>query len=108
MDSMSKILLVMGFVCAISSSLLSQELLWDNSYYHLMEASFCLYLSSLYICVKCGVKYSDKWIKVPLFVLLSSISTICDELFYDATKVELNDLIRLVSIFAFVKLYKPK
>lgn len=102
----ASIFLILGFVSALSSSLLSQNYLWDSSYYHLMETSFFFYIFSLYINMRYNVIYNKGMNKFCLFALLCSLSTLLDEIFYDATKVEWNDMIRIVSIFIFVFIVK--
>lgn len=94
-----KITLVAGFVSAIMGSLIAQQYLWKDSYYHLMELGFIFYLFSFYLLSKKDTKgFSKLWDTITLIILLSSVSTLVDEIFYDATKVEFNDIIRITTI----------
>jgi len=91
--------LLLGFICAIFGSLIAQSYLWDSAYYHLMEMGFIFYLLSFYLLSKHDTKsFSNLWQTITLIILLCSVSTLIDEIFYDATKVELNDLIRITTI----------
>jgi hypothetical protein len=94
-----KLSLLLGFVSAMFGSLIAQKYLWENAYYHLMESGFIFYLLSFYLLSKKdSQEFSKLWKTITLIILLSSVSTLIDELIYDATKVEFNDFIRIVSI----------
>lgn len=97
--SIVKISLVVGFISAMFGSLLAQHYLWKDAYYHLMELGFVSYLFSFYLLSNRDSKeFSKLWKTITLMILLCSVSTLIDEIIYDATKVELNDFIR----FAFI------
>lgn len=94
-----KLSLLLGFVSAMFGSLIAQQYLWNNAYYHLMELGFIFYLFSFYLLSKQDTKgFSKLWDTITLIILLSSVSTLVDEVFYDATKVEFNDIIRITTI----------
>jgi hypothetical protein len=97
---MIKLFLILGFISAMSGSLFSQ-MLWSNSYYHLMECGFVFYLFSYYLLAKNDtVKFSKFWQTITLIILLSPLSTLVDEIFYNALIVEWNDLFRFLLIVA--------
>jgi len=104
--SFVKISLVVGFISAMFGSLIAQHYLWKDAYYHLMEIGFISYLFSFYLLSnKDSEGFSKLWKTITLIILLCSISTIVDEIMYDATKVELNDFVRLMFIiFASFKI----
>ena len=107
-NTYSKVSLLLGYLSAIAASLFF-DVLWNNAYYHLIELSFALYLSGFYLLCKSQTKrYSKFWQTITLIVLLSALSTLIDEVFYSATKVELNDLVRFISIIVFSISYKYK
>lgn len=105
-----KITLIAGFVSAITGSLIAQQYLWKDSYYHLMELGFIFYLLSFYLLSKQDTKgFSKLWETIIFIILLSSVSTLVDEFFYDATKVEFNDIIRMSTItFVSIKIKYKK
>jgi len=91
--------LLLGFICAMFGSLIGQTFLWDDSYYHLMELGFVFYLYAFYtLSLKDSKAFNSLWQTITLIILLCSVSTIVDEIFYDATTVELNDLVRITTI----------
>jgi len=94
-----KLSLLLGFVSAMFGSLIAQHYLWKNAYYHLMELGFIFYLLSFYLLSKKdSQEFTKLWKTITLIILLCSVSTLIDELIYDATKVEFNDFIRIVTI----------
>jgi hypothetical protein len=94
-----KSFLLGGYLSAMVGSLFSQKYLWSEAYYHLMEIGFISYLLSFYLLSrKASKKFTTLWQTITLIILLSSISTLIDEFFYDAKIVELNDFIRFVII----------
>jgi len=94
-----KLSLLLGFVSAMFGSLIAQHYLWDNAYYHLMELGFIFYLLSFYLLSKKdSQEFTKLWKTITLIILLCSVSTLIDEFIYDATKVEFNDFIRIVTI----------
>jgi hypothetical protein len=94
-----KLSLLLGFVSAMFGSLIAQQYLWNNAYYHLMELGFIFYLLSFYLLSKKdSQEFTKLWKTITLIILLCSVSTLIDELIYDATKVELNDFIRIITI----------
>lgn len=98
--------LMLGFIFAMFGSLFFNLKLWEGMYYHLMQLGFVFYLFAFYLLSKKDSKGFNKlWKTITLIILLCSVSTIIDEIFYDATKVELNDLIRIAFIiFASFKI----
>jgi len=95
---MIKLFLILGFISAMSGSLFSQ-MLWNDSYYHLMEVGFIFYLFSYYLLSKKDSKsFSNFWQTITLIILLSPLSTLIDEIFYNSLKVEWNDLFRMITI----------
>lgn len=91
--------LLLGFVSAMFGSLIGQTYLWNDAYYHLMEMGFVFYLLSFYLLSKRDSKgFSNLWQTITLIILLCSVSTIIDEIFYDATTIESNDLVRITTI----------
>lgn len=89
----SKIYLLLGVVSGYASSLL-YPWLWNGAYYHLIELSILFYLLAL----KTKKSYSIGWEAINNFALLSILSVIFDEVFYDATKLEINDSITILVI----------
>ena len=107
----AKISLVIGFIFALFGSLFFNLKLWVDMYYHLMELGFIFYLLAFYILSKNDSKgFSKLWKTITLIIVLCSLSTLVDELFYSAKLVEWNDLIRIIIIvFASFKItYKIK
>lgn len=104
--SFIKTSLVVGFISAMFGSLLAQHYLWNDAYYHLMEVGFVSYLFSFYLLSnKDSKEFGKLWKTITLMILLCSISTLVDELIYDAKKVELNDFVRFTFIiFASFKI----
>ena len=101
--------LLLGFVSAMFGSLIGQTYLWNDAYYHLMEMGFVFYLLSFYLLSKRDSKgFSNLWQTITLIILLCSVSTLWDEVLYDATKVEFNDLIRITTIILISILIKYK
>lgn len=99
--------LLLGFVSAMFGSLIAQSYLWYSAYYHLMEIGFIFYLLAFYILSKHDSKaFSKLWQTITLIILLCSVSTLWDEFFHDATKVEFNDLIRITTIILISILIK--
>ena len=91
--------LLLGFICAVFGSLIAQSHLWDSAYYHLMEMGFIFYLLAFYLLSKHDTKsFNNLWQTITLIILLCSVSTIIDEIFYDATILEMNDLVRITTI----------
>jgi len=101
-----KISLILGFISAMFGSLFAQHYLWKDAYFHLMEIGFICYLLSFYLLSRKDSKGFNKlWKTITLIILLCSVSTLVDEAVYDATKVELNDFIRITFIiFASFKI----
>lgn len=96
---MIKITFILGFGSAMYGSLLATDDLWTDSYYHFMELAFVFYLLSFYLLSKKDSKeFSRFWQTITLVVFLSPVSTLCDEIFYNAKIVEWNDLFRMISI----------
>lgn len=94
-----KTCLISGYFSAMVGGLFAQNYLWNESYYHLMEIGFIFYLLSFYLLSKQdSKKFTTLWQTITLIILLSSLSTFIDEIFYNAQKVELNDLIRFIFI----------
>ena len=94
-----KISLVIGFVSAIFGSLFAQKYLWDDAYYHLMEIGFIFYLLAFYLLSrKDSEEFSRLWKTITLIILLCAVSTLIDEIVYNATEVEFNDFIRIITI----------
>jgi len=101
--------LLLGFVSAMFGSLIGQTYLWDDAYYHLMEVGFIFYLLAFYTLSKHDSKgFNNLWQTTTLIILLCSVSTLWDEAFHDATKVEFNDLIRITTIILISILIKYK
>ena len=101
--------LLLGFVSAMFGSLIGQTYLWNDAYYHLMEVGFIFYLLAFYILSKHDSKaFNNLWQTTTLIILLCSVSTLWDEAFHDATKVEFNDLIRITTIILISILIKYK
>lgn len=100
----SKMFMVLGFVSALSATTLYQ-FMWEGAYYHLIETSFVMYISVLVLMVSTTnrIKWTKNWKRFALFALLLSISTLIDELIYDATHLEWNDLIRFCLILIFTR-----
>jgi hypothetical protein len=97
--SFIKISLVLGFISAMFGSLLAQHYLWKDAYYHLMEIGFVFYLLSFYfLSHKDSQEFTKLWKTITLMILLCSVSTLIDELIYNAQLVEWNDFIRLAFI----------
>lgn len=95
----TKFSLISGFISAMFGSLLAQHYLWDDAYYHLMDLSFIFYLYAFYLLSKKDSKeFCKLWKAITLIILLCSVSTLVDELFYNAKEVEWNDLIRITLI----------
>ena len=109
----SKLFIVLGFCCALFASLTSGKNLegfpWDYSYYHLNAISFFLYISSLYLTALTGTpQWSNKWKTFLLIVLLSSATTIGDELAGTGNVTGLHDLIRFASVLIIVIIRRYK
>ena len=103
LNAYSKLFLVVGFFCAIASSLSTPNKLWEGCYYHLFEISFFFYLLAFYLkTLRKLIEYNTIWKTITLIILLCSLSTLIDELFYSAKLVEWNDLIRFIFILGFV------
>lgn len=104
--------LLLGFISAMLGSLIAQAYLWDYAYHHLMEIGFVFYLLAFYLLsLKDSKAFTNLWQTITLIILLCSLSTIWDEVFYDATKVEFNDLIRItviITISILIKYKRPK
>lgn len=103
--------LLCGFFSALFGSLFFNLKLWEGMYYHLIELGFIFYLLAFYILSKNdSIGFSKLWKTITLIIFLCSVSTLVDELFYDAKIVELNDLIRItIIVFASFKItYKIK
>jgi len=80
-------------------SLFSQHYLWNEAYYHLMEFGFISYLISFYLLSKDeNESFSKLWQTIVLIIMLSSVSVLVDELFYNAQLLEWNDLFRITLI----------
>ena len=110
-ERLIKTCLISGYLSAMIGGLFSQKYLWDEAYYHLMELGFVLYLLSFYLLSRQdSKKFTTLWQTIILIILLSSISTLVDELFYNALVVELNDFIRffLIVLISFKIKYKWK
>lgn len=103
--------LISGYISALISSVIAPEYMYDDAYYHFMELAFVFYLLGFYLLTR-GVidKFTGMWESLMLLIFLSSVSVIVDELFYDTTKVEWNDLIRFIVIIivSFRKKYRWK
>ena len=96
---MIKIYLISGFISSLIGSLIATDYLWDNSYYHLIDLSFILYLLSFYLLSKKNNKqFSKLWQTITLIILLFPISALTDEIFYNALSIEWNDLFRMIII----------
>jgi len=94
-----KISLVIGFISAMFGSLFAQHYLWVNAYYHLMEIGFIFYLLAFYLLSRKDSKeFSKLWKTITLIILLCAVSTLVDEIVYNATEVEFNDVIRIMTI----------
>lgn len=109
----SKILLVIGFLCALTASLTSGEGMegfpWDYSYYHLYMICISCYLSSLYLTtLKDTPKWSKEWRTFLLIVVLSSFTTIGDEIAGTGTEVGLHDLYRFAGVLVIVVMQRYK
>lgn len=103
-NTVSKMLMVLGLVSALSATTL-YTFLWEGAYYHLIELSFVSYLSTMLFLVSSTnrIKLSKNWKRFVLFALLLSLSTLIDELIYDATTLEWNDLIRFCLILIITR-----
>ncbi len=109
----SKILLVIGFLCALTASLTSGEEMegfpWDFSYYHLYMACISCYLSSLFLMtLKDTPKWSKGWRTFLLIVVLASFTTVGDEIAGTGTEVGLHDFIRFASVLIIVAIKRYK
>lgn len=104
----SKVSMLAGFVCALTASLISQEL-WKDAYYHFNSLSFFFYILSIYlIAIKSTPAWSDRWKTFALIALLSALTTIGDELAGTATQIGLHDLIRFASVLIIVAIRRYK
>jgi hypothetical protein len=98
---MVKLLLILGFISAMFGSLFATDELWNDSYYHFMEMAFVFYLLSFYLLSNNDSKrFSKLWQTITLIIVLCPISTLVDEIFYNALVVEWNDLFRFIFIVA--------
>ena len=96
---MIKTLLILGFISALTSSLIAVDYLWDYAYHHLMELAFLFYLSGFYLLSKKdSIKFSKLWQTITLIIVLFPFSVLIDELFYNTLELEWNDLIRITMI----------
>lgn len=109
----SKILLVIGFSCALTASLTSGEgmegIPWDYSYYHLYMICITCYLSSLFLMTVSNTpKWSKKWRTILLTIVLASLTTIGDEIAGTGTEVGLHDLCRFAGVLVIVAIQRYK
>ena len=76
----SRMLLVLGFICALIATLTSgtglEGVPWDYSYYHLISAAFTLYLAAFSLITFTGTpKWSRRWHNFTILVFLSAFSS---------------------------------
>lgn len=98
----SKGLLVTGFISALTASLTSGTNLegfpWDYSYYHLNAIAFSAYLTAFYLIILNGTpNWSKGWQNFTLLVVLSSFSTIGDEIAGNGREVDWQDASRITT-----------
>ena len=90
------IVLFIGVSLAYASTLVYG--LWKDAHYHLNCLSFLFYILSLWLTTYDKFKHTHNTKLLIAFALFSSASNVFDEFFYDATKIEINDLIRLSTV----------
>lgn len=89
--------IVFGFSCAMVSTLF-YKYLGEASFFRLQSLSFTFYAISLHLTTYKNFKHTPTTKTLIVLVVLCTASNSVDEFIYDATKVELNDLIRLITI----------
>ena len=95
-----KILVGLGLFSALTSTLF-YELLPKGYYYYFNSASFLFYSLCIYTTTNSVFKHSKVSKLLVIFVVLATFSNFMDELFYNATEVEWNDIVRLIIIIIF-------
>lgn len=106
-----KTAMVLGYISALTASLTSDADMstvpWKESYYHLNTFAVFCFLGSFYlIAVKGTPAWSNKWRNFFLFVFISSLTTIGDEIAGTGYEVGWSDLIRVsttILIYIFIK-----
>lgn len=100
--SYSQAALVCGYMFAMCASLFYKEL-WKDSYYHLNESAFLMYLLCTYLLVNNNTpKWSYNWQAFNLLVLWSSVTTLADEVSRTALSIDFNDFFRLGAVLTYV------
>ena len=89
--------IVSGFSCAMTSTLF-YKYLGELSFFRLQSLSFTFYAISLHLTTYKNFTHTPITKTLIVLVVLCTASNSVDEFIYDATKLELNDLIRLITI----------
>lgn len=97
MKNLFIISLVVGYLSALASTLFYSHL-WDNAYYQLNSFAFVMYALAILSNTVKEFKHSKRIKLFVIFIFLNTISNFFDETFYNATQIEINDLIRLITI----------
>ena len=100
-SSISKLLLLLGVICGMSSTLLYDILLKDcGGYYLLNSLSFSFYVGSNFVMSSSGHvnRFSGFWRWLSIFSFLCSLGSVYEELTGQATMLNWNDLIRYVVV----------
>ena len=95
-----KVFVGLGLFSALTSTLF-YELLPKGYYYYFNSASFLFYSIGIYTTTNSVFKHSKVSKLLVIFVVLATFSNFMDELFYNATEVEWNDIVRLIIIIIF-------
>ena len=106
----SKLFLLLGVICGMSSTLLYDILLKHyGGYYLLNSLSFSFYIGALLIfsSSQYAERFTGFWRWLSFFAFLCSLGSVYEEMTYQATVLNFNDLIRYITmIFISTKLTK--
>ena len=99
MDKLIKISIILGLITQFINCTIYEKL-WEGAFYHLNSLSFLLFIFSLYLT------YKDKWKYLSIIILYSALHQFSEELFFDATKIQVSEYISFTILLTLLLLRK--